>query len=156
MARPPLRFLVRQAATLVIMTSVVGVVGSAYAASLGGISSGSLDAWTYPAEIVTADVTPPTITASVTPAANPAGWNNTAVTVTFTCTDAQSGVATCTSPVTVSGEGAGQLVVGSATDLAGNTGVDIGRRQRRHHPTPGADPRRRRRRRARCCSEPRV
>ena len=120
MARPPLRFLVRQAATLVIMASVVGVVGVAHAASLGGISS-SLEAWSYPAEIVTADTTPPTITGSVAPAPNAAGWNNTAVTITFTCVDEYSGVASCTSPVTVSGEGAGQVVIGDAADDAGNT-----------------------------------
>ena len=68
MARPPLRLLVRQAATLVVMASVVGVVGVAHAASLGGIASDALDAWTYPAEIVTADTTPPTIVGSVAPA----------------------------------------------------------------------------------------
>ena len=98
MARPPLRLLVRQAATLVILAGVVGVVGVAHAASLGGISSDSLDAWSYPAEIVTADVTPPTIVGSVAPAPNAAGWNNTAVTVTFTCADEYSGVASCTVP----------------------------------------------------------
>lgn len=118
MPRPPLRSLVRLGVALVIVTSAVGVV---QAASLGGISSDRLDAWTFPAAIVTADVTPPTISASVVPVANPAGWHNTTATVTFVCADAQSGIGSCTGPVTVSGEGAGQVVVGDATDVAGNS-----------------------------------
>ena len=55
-----------------------------------------------------------------TPAPNAAGWNNTNVTVTFTCADQTSGIASCTVPVTVSVEGAGQVVRRTATDNAGN------------------------------------
>jgi hypothetical protein len=69
----------------------------------------------------TIDTTPPTIMASVAPAPNSAGWNNTAVTVTFTCADSGSGVQTCPSPVAVSTEGAGQSICGQAVDEAGNT-----------------------------------
>ncbi len=71
--------------------------------------------------IVGVDNDPPTITASASPQPNAAGWNKTNVTVTFTCNDANSGIASCTSPVTVSTEGANQVVTGTATDRAGNT-----------------------------------
>jgi hypothetical protein len=67
------------------------------------------------------DGTAPTISASQSPAANGAGWNKTPVTVTFTCADGTSGVASCTSPATVSGDGAAQVVPGTATDNAGNS-----------------------------------
>jgi hypothetical protein len=68
------------------------------------------------------DRTPPTVTPIITPAPNAAGWNNSSVTVSFTCADAVSGVTVCSSPIQVSTEGAGQSFCGSATDAAGNTG----------------------------------
>jgi len=71
-------------------------------------------------EISVVDTTLPVITASVAPSANGAGWNNTDVSVTFTCTDTGAGIATCSSPLLVSTEGAGQVVSGSAVDLSGN------------------------------------
>jgi RHS repeat-associated protein len=71
------------------------------------------------------DTAPPTITAALNPPANAAGWNNTAVTVTFTCSDSGSGVATCPSPATVNTEGANQVVTGTATDKAGNTSQPV-------------------------------
>ena len=43
------------------------------------------------------------------------------MTVTFTCGDALSGIAFCPDPVTVTAEGAGQVVTGIAIDKAGNT-----------------------------------
>jgi hypothetical protein len=69
---------------------------------------------------VVLDTTPPTITAAVTPAPNDAGWSNAATAVTFTCTDATSGVATCTNPVTIQSDVASQIVTGRALDNAGN------------------------------------
>jgi hypothetical protein len=71
--------------------------------------------------IVKIDLTAPTITATPSPAANGAGWNNTDVTVTFTCTDTISGIASCTSPQKVTTEGAGQIVTGQAVNNAGTT-----------------------------------
>lgn len=71
-----------------------------------------------------ADVTGPTIRYSLTPA--PVGpeyldyWHRSDVTVTFTCTDNQSGVAVCPAPAVVSGEGYQQYVEARATDVAGN------------------------------------
>jgi RHS repeat-associated protein len=70
--------------------------------------------------IVTDDTTPPTITAAVTPAPNAAGWNKSAATVTFTCSDATSGIATCPASVTVTVETTSQVVSGTAIDRAGN------------------------------------
>jgi len=64
----------------------------------------------------------PTITASVSPQPNTSGWNATLpVTVTFTCADATSGIATCSEPVVIEGTGAGLVVPGTAVDNAGNT-----------------------------------
>jgi len=76
------------------------------------------------------DTTPPTIIGSATPAADSYGWNSTSVTVAFACADPnplhgpagqQSGIATCTSPVILSGEGANQSVLGTAVDQASNS-----------------------------------
>src|SRR5262249_17024014 len=68
-----------------------------------------------------ADSTPPTITASVSPAPNPNGWHRGNVTVRFTCADAQSGIAFCPGAVFVTTEGAQQVIERTARDRAGNT-----------------------------------
>ncbi len=70
---------------------------------------------------VNIDKTPPVITAVITSPAVQREWYNTDVTVTFFCSDALSGIASCPEPVTVSTEGAGQIVTGTAVDRAGNT-----------------------------------
>ncbi len=67
------------------------------------------------------DKTPPTISAASSPTPNGNGWNNSNVTVTFTCNDSLSGIGSCTPPVTVSADGANQVISGTATDIAGNT-----------------------------------
>jgi hypothetical protein len=80
------------------------------------------------------DETPPTVTGAAAPVANGNGWNNTPVTVTFTCTDPnpsngpigqQSGIrpgaAGCTSPVLLTAEAASQSATGTATDVASNS-----------------------------------
>ncbi len=66
------------------------------------------------------DKTPPTASATPSPAANANGWNNTNVTVTFSGSDALSGIDSCDAPVTLSSEGAGQSASGKCTDKAGN------------------------------------
>jgi streptogramin lyase len=71
--------------------------------------------------VVVYDKTGPTVTYTLTPAANSSGWNHTNVTVNFTCSDALSGVNSCPSPVIVSGGGVNQQVVRTATDNIGNT-----------------------------------
>ena len=70
------------------------------------------------------DGSAPTIRHALDPAANDAGWHSGPVTVTFTCADGVSGIRSCTDPVTVTDEGAGQPVVGSAVDQAGNSTPD--------------------------------
>ncbi len=67
------------------------------------------------------DAVPPTITPSLDPLPNAAGWNNSDVTVMFDCTDQESGIETCPDPITVTAEAANQEVSGIATDRAGNS-----------------------------------
>ena len=68
----------------------------------------------------TVDTTPPAIVATLQPSANSAGWNNSPVTVTFTCSDNLTGV-NCPAPVALNEDGAGFLVTRVATDAVGNT-----------------------------------
>ncbi|WP_134475146.1 PxKF domain-containing protein [Cryobacterium sp. Sr8] len=70
---------------------------------------------------VDVDAVKPTIAGAASPGANGFGWNNTSVDVTFTCADADSGLAGCGPNSTVANEGAGQLVSGTTADVAGNT-----------------------------------
>lgn len=70
--------------------------------------------------ILGVDDVAPTIAATLSPAPNAAGWNNSDVTVSFQCADERSGVGFCPDPVVVSREGAGQVVSGTVFDLAGN------------------------------------
>ncbi|HET9309008.1 MAG TPA: IPT/TIG domain-containing protein, partial [Candidatus Sulfotelmatobacter sp.] len=70
---------------------------------------------------VKVDLTPPTATPVITPSPNAAGWNNTAVTVSFTCSDSVSGVASCPASIQLSTEGSNQQACGTVVDMAGNT-----------------------------------
>ncbi len=93
--------------------SAVGVNGAFLAAD--GAEIGSPDGATPP------DTTAPTIVATATPSANANGWNNTSVTVSYTCTDAGSGVDASASSLaddvlTVSG-----IATGTCVDRAGNS-----------------------------------
>jgi hypothetical protein len=69
----------------------------------------------------TIDTTLPLISGSATPSPNANGWNNTSTNVAFTCSDALSGIASCSGPTNLTAEGAGQNVTGTAVDKAGNT-----------------------------------
>ena len=70
---------------------------------------------------VNIDITKPTIGVNATPAANGTGWNNGDVTVSYTCTDATSGIASCPATQTLSTEGIGiSTTIPISTDNAGN------------------------------------
>ena len=73
--------------------------------------------------VVNYDATAPSISGSRTPGANALGWNNTDVTVSFTCSDATSGLAAGSPPVdtVLSAEGAGQSAAGTCVDNAGHS-----------------------------------
>jgi hypothetical protein len=69
------------------------------------------------------DKTAPTITGAITSGTKTvSGWYSGSVTVTFTCSDVLSGVATCPDPVILSANGA-NTATRTATDKAGNTGT---------------------------------
>ncbi len=73
------------------------------------------------------DSTAPTIALTTEPEANAAGWHQGAVTVTFECTDALSGVASCPDPAELIDQGAALTVPVAASDLAGNqANLDVG------------------------------
>lgn len=67
------------------------------------------------------DKTAPSIAASVTPAANTAGWNSTSVVVSFVCADGLSGVQTCPASQVLTAESAALSASGTAIDYADNT-----------------------------------
>jgi hypothetical protein len=75
------------------------------------------------AEGLRIDLTPPSVTATRFPFANAAGWSNEPVTVSFSGTDATSGIAGCSSAIVLSLDGAGQSAGGSCTDKAGLVGT---------------------------------
>jgi hypothetical protein len=68
----------------------------------------------------------PTTTATVSPEANGYGWNNTAVTVSFSGDDGieGSGIASCSADVLLDKEGADQSASGTCTDKAGNVSAE--------------------------------
>ena len=69
------------------------------------------------------DTVAPIIVGARTPLPNANGWNNTDVTVSFTCADALSGLdaAGCPAVAVVTTEGAAQSRTGAVADRAGNT-----------------------------------
>jgi uncharacterized repeat protein (TIGR01451 family) len=63
----------------------------------------------------------PTIVGSISPPPNSAGWNNTNVTINFTCTNAT----TCQTPINVSTEGANQVFQGTASGAGGTVTAQV-------------------------------
>ena len=72
-------------------------------------------------ENINIDKKAPSISSSQSPTANEYGWNNSDVTVTYTCTDDSSGVINPLVNVTLSTEGSNQSVTGQCDDKAGNS-----------------------------------
>lgn len=86
----------------------------------GGAADKAGNSATITVQDINIDKTAPTITGSASPAPNANGWNNGSVAVSFSCTDALSGVASCGPDSTLSTEGASQSVTGTAVDVADN------------------------------------
>lgn len=91
------------------------VVRTGPGAAVGGGGDGSFSTL----GAVSDDTMAPVITASMSPPPNAAGWNDSDVTVTFTCSD-ETAINICTPPRRVIGEGAGIPVSGTAVDSSGN------------------------------------
>ena len=97
-----------------VSSDVEGLVLSCSATSEGGSSTLSVT--------INRDATAPVITTGTqSPAANENGWNNSEVTVDFTCSDNLSGVVLESFTQTVSSEGSNQSTSAQCEDLAGNT-----------------------------------
>ena len=96
-----------------IASDTSGTTLTCSATSAGGSGSQSVT--------IKRDATAPTISGSGSPAPNANSWNNTDVTVSFTCSDLTSGIASCPSAQILTSEAAGQSASGTATDNAGNT-----------------------------------
>jgi hypothetical protein len=104
-----------------VTTEIAGVIFSCAATNGAGLSATET-------VMIKVDKTSPTIIGARAPLANAAGWNNTDVVVTFTCSDGLSGIQSC-GPTTqaVSTEGAGQSRTATAVDQAGNiTSATVG------------------------------
>ena len=73
-------------------------------------------------QTVSIDLTPPAISGKASPAAAASGWNNTPVAVSFTCTDALSGVAAGypTGNTNLTNDTSGATITGTCKDVAGN------------------------------------
>ena len=67
------------------------------------------------------DTTPPVISASQFPLANANGWNNSDVSVSFSATDAVSTPVCTVNSLTLTTDGAGQVLNTTCTDAAGNS-----------------------------------
>ncbi len=70
---------------------------------------------------VNISLTPPTITASVSPLANGSGWTNIPPTVSFICNGPVAPIATCPTRQQISRNGTNLAVTGTVTDFAGAT-----------------------------------
>lgn len=98
---------------------VVSTEGAAQ--SVSGTATDKADHTATASVVVNLDKTAPLVTAAVDIAPNSFGWNNSDVRVSFTASDALSGLASTSPETLVSAEGADQQITGTATDRADNT-----------------------------------
>jgi hypothetical protein len=84
-----------------------------YQTSLGGAQNAFVTKFAFNAN--------PGITVATSPSPDSSGWNNSSVAVSFTCIPGGAPIQSCTSPTTVSTEGANQVISGTAEDTATNT-----------------------------------
>lgn len=99
-----------------ISTDTTGTVLTCTATSAGGTSNQSVTIYR--------DATVPTITYTNRTLANSNGWNNSPVTVNWSCADTTSGAVADTVSQSVSTDGTNESTTGTCTDLAGNTAQD--------------------------------
>lgn len=107
-----------------LVTDTTGTTVTCAATSSGGTASQRVT--------IKRDATAPVIGyLGQSPEANAAGWNNTDVTLSWSCSDATSGAVAALDGTTLTAEGADQQATGTCTDNAGNvvtdttSGVDI-------------------------------
>lgn len=96
-----------------IITDTPGQTLTCSATSAGGTNSQSVT--------IKRDATVPTISGSRSPEPNGNGWNNSNVTVSFSCGDSLSDIASCGPNQTLTSDGATQSATGTAVDNAGNS-----------------------------------
>jgi len=99
-----------------LTTDTAGVTLTCTATSGGGTASQSVT--------IKRDATAPDIQFAGRTAPNGAGWNNTDVTVDWTCSDALSGANSLNVSETLTAEGANQSAIGTCEDAAGNSASD--------------------------------
>lgn len=104
---------------LAFVTPDVDVTGEPGAEVVGEArdTAGNRSTLTVPVRI---DQTAPSISGAPTSAAGPTGWYRGPVTVAFACTDALSGVRSCSPDALVNQQGTGLSVTGAAVDRADN------------------------------------
>jgi hypothetical protein len=92
-----------------------GTTRTCSATSLGGST-------TVTTKSIAIDATPPAVTAAAARVPDSNGWYNRPVGVSFSGTDATSGVASCSAATYAGPDNAAAQVAGTCTDVAGNVG----------------------------------
>ena len=98
-----------------ILGPSLGTTRTCSATSLGGNT-------TKTTSLIKIDATPPAVTAAPARVPDSNGWYNKPVGVSFSGTDATSGVASCSASTYAGPDSAGAQVSGTCTDVAGNVG----------------------------------
>jgi hypothetical protein len=102
--------------TTTLTSDTVGTTFTCQATSAGGTASQSVT--------INLDKTAPSISFANRTMPNAAGWNNTAVTVNWTCSDTTSGAVSAGVSQTINSQAANQSATGTCVDNAGNSASD--------------------------------